>query len=215
MINGNKCVQAKKMKRGKWGNHGARNQERGVIIVIKLLILFYCGSGKNYSEYDLSVMGGCFDERIIAGGDFAGNVFDAGVRGEGILSIDKNSPQNKFVKFILGSDYQLSPKLYGMIEYQFNGEGKREKLNYEFARLQRGEILNLSLNYLVIMFSYKITPLFTVPCTNNANLNEKSGYLSLAGDYSISENFYLHAGSQFTYGPKFSEYWYYPASLYV
>ena len=159
----------------------------------------------NYSEYDLSVMGGYFDERIIAGGDFAGNLFDAGVRGEGILSIDKNSQKNKFVKFILGSDYQFSSKLYGMIEYQFNGEGKREKINYEFIRLQRGEILNLSMNYLVIMFSYQITPLFTVSYTNNANLNDKSGYLSLAGDYSISENFYLHAGSQITYGQKYSE----------
>ena len=37
----------------------------------------------NYSEYDLSLIGGYFDKRIVIGGDFAGNLFEAGVRGEG------------------------------------------------------------------------------------------------------------------------------------
>ena len=130
----------------------------------------------NFDEYDVSVMGGSFDNRIVGGLDFAGNLGQAGVRGEGIISIDKNNSSNKFVKFILGADQQFTPKLYGMIEYQFNGEGKTDKNKYEFARLIKGEILNLNRNYIFSSLSYEVTPLFTVGLSNNTNLNDGSGF---------------------------------------
>ena len=41
----------------------------------------------NAAEFDYSVMGGFFDRRYVGGADFAGNLFDAGVRGEGIYSV--------------------------------------------------------------------------------------------------------------------------------
>ncbi len=77
----------------------------------------------NFDEFDVAVIGGYFDKRIVAGGDFAGNFFDAGIRGEGIISMDKNDISQNFVKFIFGMDNQFTSKLYGLFEYQFNGEG--------------------------------------------------------------------------------------------
>ena len=160
-------------------------------------------------------MGGSFDNRIVGGLDFAGNLGQAGIRGEGIISIDKNNSSNKYVKFILGADQQFTSKLYGMIEYQFNGEGKTDKSKYEFARLIKGEIINLNRNYIFSSLSYELTPLFTVGLSNNTNLNDGSGFIGGTGNYSLTENFYLNFGLQITYGSLDSEYWYYPNSIYL
>lgn len=169
----------------------------------------------NYNEYDISVMGGYFDQRIVGGLDFAGNLGEAGLRGEGIISIDKNNLGNNFVKFILGIDHQLTPKLYGMAEYHFNGEGKKDKSKYEFTRLIKGEIINLSQNYVYTMLSYQLTPLLTISISNNTNINDGSGFTGGICNYSLTENIYLNFGLQAAYGSNNSEYWYYPNSVYL
>ncbi len=169
----------------------------------------------NFDTYDFSLVGGYFDQRIVAGCDFAGNFFEAGVHGEGIISMNKNNISKNFAKFIIGADYQFTPLLYGLVEYHYNGEGKTNKFNYEFDRLLKGEILNLNRNYLAETISYQVTPLFTTSLTNITDLNDGSGYFSLTGNYSVTENFYMNAGTQFTFGDKFSEYWYYPSSFYL
>lgn len=169
----------------------------------------------NFSEYDASVMGGSFDNRYVAGLDFAGNLFDAGVRGEGILSINENDSDDSFVKFILGADYQFNPELYGVIEYHYNGAGKTDKFEYELERLINGEILNLSKNYLYMMANYQITPLLLGTLLNLSNLNDKSGFAGIFATYSWTEDFYFGLGFQLSYGESFTEYWYYPNSIYL
>ena len=169
----------------------------------------------NFSEYDVSLIGGYFDKRIVTGLDFAGNLFDAGVRGEGILSFSKINGDDNFVKFILGTDYQFTPELYAVIEYHFNGEGKSNTLEYELLRLVNGEIINLNKNYLYCAVDYLITPLFKVLLMNNINLNDKSGYAGINGNYSVTEDFYFSCGAQTSYGKELSEFWYYPNSYYL
>ncbi|MGD8779974.1 MAG: hypothetical protein PVH88_13550 [Ignavibacteria bacterium] len=169
----------------------------------------------NIGEYDFSFMGGSFDERIVTGADFAGNLFGAGIRGEGIFSADDDNFDDNFIKYILGIDAQVSRKLYLMLEYQFNGEGKTNKVDYELNRLFSGEIINLSKSYLHFNSSYQYHPLLTITFSSNTNLNDGSGYLSLVGDYSAAENFYINLGSQFFYGSELSEYWYYSTSIYL
>ncbi len=169
----------------------------------------------NIGEYDFSFMGGYFDKRVVLGTDFAGNLFGAGVRGEGIFSADENEFNNNFIKYILGIDAQVSRKLYLMLEYQFNGEGKTNKNDYELDRLFSGQIINLSKNYLHFNSSYQYHPLITLTLSNNTNLNDGSGFISLVGNYSAAEDFYLSLGSQFFYGSELSEYWYYSTSIYL
>lgn len=169
----------------------------------------------NYNTYDISVMGGMFDKRIVAGMDFAGNLFDAGFRGEGIISADKNDFKSNYVKFILGIDNQFTPELYGMLEYHYNGQGTKSRMNYDLTKLVKGEILNLSKNYLYSTISYLVTPLLTASLSDNHNFDDGSGFIGISANYSLSDNTYVNAGAQITYGGKFSEYWYYPKSVYL
>lgn len=169
----------------------------------------------NFAGYDVSVIGGYFDDRIVTGIDFAGNLFEAGVRGEGILSFNKDNSTDNFAKFILGVDYQFTSKLYAVLEYHFNGEGKINTADYELLRLINGEIINLSKNYLYSGINYQLTPLLTIQLSDNVNLNDKSGYLGINGNYSVTEDFYLSGGAQVSYGNKFDEFWYYPKAFYL
>jgi hypothetical protein len=169
----------------------------------------------NFDKYDFALVGGYFDKSIVAGGDFAGNFFDAGIRGEGIISMNKDDPDSNYAKFVFGMDNQFTSKLYALIEYQFNGEGKANKLNYDLSALLNGRIINLSRNYIDASISYQLTSLFTFSVTNNSNLNDGSGYLSFVGTYSLSDNSTAAAGVLTTYGNKFTEYSYYPTSFYL
>lgn len=169
----------------------------------------------NVSEYDLSWMGGIFNERIVLGADFAGNFFDAGVRGEGIFSASKGNLASHFVKFILGIDHQLTPELYAMLEYQYNGEGKTNTREYELIRLARGEILNLSRHYLAAQAMYLFHPLVTGSVMNTLNMNDGSGFTGATISYAMLQDFSISVGGQLFYGDDFDEYRYYPHSMYL
>ena len=169
----------------------------------------------NVKKYDFSLVGGYFDRRIVIGGDFAGNLFKAGARGEGIISANKDDLNSNFAKFILGLDYQFTSKLYGLIEYQFNGEGKSHRSDYELARLVSGEILNLSRNYLFLQSTYQAHPLLNTGLSLNFNLNDGSGFISGLTTYSLTENAYLSFGALLPLGSAFDEYGFYPTSVYL
>ncbi len=169
----------------------------------------------NFDEYDLAAVGGYFDNRFVLGGDFAGNFFDAGIRGEGIISMDKYDPGNNYVRMIFGMDNQFTSKLYAMFEYQYNGQGAPDKNSYDLLALLDGRIINLSRNYLFLSASYQVTALLTVTGAENMNLNDGSGFSNVSGAYSLSDNSTLTLGALISYGNKFSEYWYYPTSIYV
>jgi hypothetical protein len=169
----------------------------------------------NFFEYDFALVGAYFDKRVIIGGDFAGNFFEAGVRGEGIISADRYDLSSNFIKFILGMDYQFTSKLYGLIEYQYNGEGFANKNQYQLLRLLNGEILNLSRNYIFLQSTYQLHPLITTALSLNSNLNDGSGFAAASVSYNALENLYVNLGAQITYGNQFDEYWYYPSSVYL
>jgi len=166
----------------------------------------------NFWETDFSVMGGRFDDKDVLGFDFAGNLGDAGIRGEGIYS--SNATTKGVFKYILGADYQFSASVYALIEYHFNGEGEKEKRRYNFFKLMRGDILNLARNYLALNSVINATPLLILTFTNINNLDDASGFFGFRANYSLTENSYLNFGLQYFYGEKFTEYWYYPDAMY-
>lgn len=169
----------------------------------------------NYATYDLAVIGGYFDRRYVAGFDFAGNLWVAGIRGEGIISMNKNDLSDNYTKLVLGIDNQFTPKLYAMIEYQFNGEGVTDKYSYDLKRLVNGKIINLNRNYLFISSNYLFTPLLTGTISNNLDINDGSGFVSLSLSYSVTANSSLTFGNLITYGKEFTEYSYYQNSAYL
>ncbi|HKI79004.1 MAG TPA: hypothetical protein VKA26_10720 [Ignavibacteriaceae bacterium] len=169
----------------------------------------------NFETYDLSIIGGYFDRRYIAGFDFAGNLWVAGIRGEGIISMDKNDLSKNYSKFVFGIDNQFTSKLYGLVEYQYNGRGITDKYSYDLQGLANGEIINLNKNYLFLSSAYQITPLFAGTISNNINLNDGSGFVSISGDYSMTGNSTFTLGGFFTYGQEYTEYKYYQNSIYI
>ena len=169
----------------------------------------------NYRTMDLSLMGGWFDRRYIVGGDFAGNLWQAGIRGEGILSIPKKGWNGSFVRYILGMDYQFTTRLYVMLEYQYNGEGLTDPLQYEWRRLYRGEILNLNQNYVFAQLMYQLHPLVYLIVSYNANLNDRSYFTLLLLSYSASDNATLSLGFQQFNGHMLDEYGAFPESLFL
>lgn len=169
----------------------------------------------NFKTYDFSIMTGYFDQRIIIGGDFAGNVFKAGFRGEAILSANEKQFSSNFVKYIFGLDYQFNPKFYGLVEYHYNGEGQKDKQDYELERLLAGEILNLNKSYLYLLATYFVHPLISSSFGYNANLIDGSGFVNGIATLSLSENLYANLGLLFPYAGGFDEYWYYSKAIYL
>jgi hypothetical protein len=169
----------------------------------------------NYAEFDMSLIGGYFDKQVMIGGDFAGNLATAGVRGEGVYWFDRKDNGNAYFRCILGMDYQFTATLYGLVEYQYNGQGTTDRNDYDLLRLLRGEILNVAKNYLAASASYQVHPLVMTTLTITMNLDDGSGYFLPSMEYSLSDAVTLSAGTLIASGKEQSEYWYYPSSVYV
>ncbi len=169
----------------------------------------------NILGYDLSIMSGFVDKRLVKGGDFAGDIGGAGIRGEALVSSDIINRTGYYVKWILGTDYQFTDKLYGMIEYYHNGQGSPIKTNYDLAGLYNGSILNLAKDYLDVTGTCQLDPLVSISLSSNSNFNDGSGFLSGTITYSASDNTSLAVGTLYTYGGTLTEYWYYPQAYYL
>lgn len=172
----------------------------------------------NYLEFDVSAMGGWFDRRVVFGGDFAGNLFEAGVRGEAAYYTEgEDMPNSDYLRLVIGADYQFTPEFYGLIEYLYNGEGNTDPDDYagDLPRLFRGDILHLNTKYLYAGGTYLLHPLVSATAGLLQNIGDGSGFVSLAANWSSSDNTAVTAGVMLSYGDDGDEYWYYPLSLYL
>jgi hypothetical protein len=167
----------------------------------------------NMAEFDMAVVGGVFGRRTVVGADFAGNLFDAGIRGEGIWA--KPAGGASFVRFILGADYQFSSDLYALIEYQHNGEGADASERYDLVRLTQGRILNLARNYVTAHGAFLLHPLVTLILSHIQNLDDGSGFAGGMVSWSATPDLSVAAGGQLFFGDELTEYWYYPGAVYL
>ncbi|MEP0822979.1 MAG: hypothetical protein HRF44_09020 [Ignavibacterium sp.] len=166
----------------------------------------------NVGEYDFSVMGGAFDDRPVVGLDWAGNILDAGFRGE--ILVSGGGKRRAFSKFIIGFDNQFTPDLYGLVEYHYNGAGSAKKSGYDPGALIQGDILNLGRQFLALQASFLIHPLVSATAGYTVSLTDGSGYTGGVLTYAVTEDLSLAVGGQMFHGGEFDEYWYYPSSLY-
>lgn len=171
----------------------------------------------NVGEFDLSAMGGYFDKRVEIGGDFAGNLFEAGVRGEILLSMNKDDLENNYPIYILGADYQFTSKLYALVEYKHSGLGTDDKSKYiaYLDRLARGEIQNIGIDYFATQANYQVHPLVTATGMNIVNLNDRSGFFGGTAKWNALENLNIALAAMIVYGKKGSEYAFYGNSIYL
>ncbi len=168
----------------------------------------------NWQTYDFSLIAGRFDRRSVLGGDFAGNIFLAGFRGEAIYAYD-NDRDERFFKGILGLDYQFTSKLYALLEYQHNGQGSRQPRDYDIPALLEGEVINLGKNYLIGQAVYQIHPLISGSVGYSQNLDDESGFVNLSLQYAMKDYLDFNLGGQMFNGQAFSEYGFYPNAIYL
>ncbi|NOZ56234.1 MAG: hypothetical protein GXO73_05495 [Calditrichaeota bacterium] len=171
----------------------------------------------NWRGVDYSLVAGRIAGRVVAGGDFAGSLGGAGVRGEVAFAQNEDVSSDHFWKAIFGMDYQFTPLLYGLFEYHYNGQGARDEGGYWllFPQLLRGEILNLARNYLFVQGIYQIHPLVLVGVAHNRNLDDHSGFWLATATLSTSDNSSVTLGAQVFYGRRLTEYWYFPSAVYL
>ena len=169
----------------------------------------------NYREFDINGVAGYFDQRVIMGGDVAGNLFEAGIRSEVIISMQKDDLSKNYAKAILGADYQWTEKLYTLLEYHYNGQGENDPARYNLSGLLAGEMLNVGVHYLAFSASYLVHPLATAAVTCMANLDDNSTFVAWSLSYLPTDETSLTLGGQLFSGDQLDEYWYYPGSCYL
>ncbi|MFQ5605947.1 MAG: hypothetical protein ACE5HS_21970 [bacterium] len=155
-------------------------------------------------EYDFSIMAGDFQSDKVLGGDFAGYLGGAGLRGEFTFTWKKAG--DNFFRAILNADYNFSHDIYVFAELYFNGQGRTNKKNYEVADLFSGQTFNLARHYLALSGNKNLTPLLALSFYSIMNLNDRSCLLGPALTYSLATNLEVTASAYFFMGANDSEY---------
>ena len=169
----------------------------------------------NAAEQDLSLIVGRFDGCAIVGADLAGNLFDAGVRGEILYTFDERLHGMETIQTIAGIDYQFTADLYLALEYHFNGRGSAQPSGYNLTLLSSGRILNLGRNYLAAITTVQLHPLLLVTGGGTVSLTDGSTFYNLAATWSLHDEAALSCGAMLFAGDAGDEYWYYPRVLFL
>ncbi len=162
--------------------------------------------GKAYwLNTDLSGLLMGFRENLLLGVNFARSVSEAGawleaayVFANKLKQSGWSDPENYF-RLSLGMDYNLSSKIYGFLEYHYNGAGERDPAKY-LSLLQQvayrdGATYLLGKHYLTPGAIVQISPLWTLTTQGLFNLNDWSVYVGGDLEYNVAENVYLQIGA--------------------
>ncbi|MDX1741774.1 MAG: hypothetical protein R3178_10785, partial [Rhodothermales bacterium] len=156
----------------------------------------------HWGEYDISAMGGYFREDWVVGGDFAGYVGDAGLRGEAALTIPEEG--DAYIRFTLTVDRSFQGDVYAFAEFYLNGQGTTDKSDYDFGRLLTGRVFNVARDYLALSATKAITPLFAGGIYGLVNIDDQSALIGPSFSYSLRQDLeigaavYLFAGKNDT-----------------
>ncbi len=159
------------------------------------------GSSK-VGEYDVSVMTGYFRDDWVVGGDFAGYLGDAGLRGEAAYTVA--SDRADYIRFTLTADRSFEGDYYGFVEYYHNGQGTTDKSRYNFREVLEGRSFNVARDYLAFSVMKSVTPLLAASLYTLANLDDRSALVGPSVTYSLGDNaeaggaIYFFAGKEDT-----------------
>jgi hypothetical protein len=152
---------------------------------------------------DVSLVAAAFRGNTMIGGDWARSIGGAGfwleaawahtsVYGEDSLDGDD------YLRLSTGLDYQLTPLLYGFVEYHYNGPGYTDADDYvsatERPAYREGGVYLLGEHYLIPGAVYQLTPLITLSGETLLNVTDPSAYIVANAEYNIAENIYLSGG---------------------
>ncbi len=173
---------------------------------------FFVRTKVNEWNTDISLILLGFRENLLLGFDVARSIGGAGfwcetayVLADQLKRDSKQSTEN-YLRFSTGLDYSLTSKMYGFVEYHFNGAGESKPENYyrDFFKIgyRQGSVYLLGKHYLTPGMTYQLSGLVTFTGETLINIMDPSLYLALSLNYNIAENIYIAGGAFVGAGKK-------------
>lgn len=108
------------------------------------------------------------------------------------------SGDQDYTRSSVGLDYAFTERVFGMVEYHYNGAGSKDPADYlqllNDTAYTDGGVFLLGQNYLIPSISWQASTLLSLSMQSLVNLDDSSIFFSLNGDYSLSDNLYLGMG---------------------
>ncbi len=139
--------------------------------------------------YEVGVIGGSVAHDEVIGYDIEGNIKDAAIHSELLFHNAEN--EKSYTQAVVNLDYNFSNGIYALIEYYFNGQGKRREEDYRRDRLILGEIQELGRHYMGLELGYDITPLMRIENKVFMNLEDASVYDRVEWRYELRSDLIL------------------------
>ncbi len=159
---------------------------------------------RDIEGYEFGVLGGRYWRDHIVGADLEGNLGDAVLRGEGIFQ--ESDESRNFFKYTVNMDYNFPYNILGLVEYHFNGEGKRKRKDYQFQRFLIGDIRQMARNYGAVFIQHDFNALWKAGNRVIMNMDDSSFFIRPELQYEAVTNLYLMASAQLMLGNKGDEY---------
>lgn len=158
-----------------------------------------------FHDYDIFLMGAEVKKDKIIGCGFDGYIKEAGFRGE--LTLTYKDDHDKFLRSALGLDYSFSPKLYGLIEYFYNGDAKIINAgsflgSYEFSR----RALSITKHILGAGLEYEFSGITKLNNYVFCDFEGESIFYNPEFKWNVQTNTDLSVGAQVFEGDDESEY---------
>lgn len=158
----------------------------------------------NAGGVDMSLLAGRLLGLDIAGMDLAGQIGDAGIRGEAARLRPRGSPA--FNRLMIGADYAFANALTLSAELYYNGSGSRDRAGYDRAGLRSGRVANLATRYTGLYAACEITPLLKWVSYAVRNVDDRSHAIDSRLVWSVGPATDLTIGVQQFNGAEGSEF---------
>lgn len=147
---------------------------------------------------DITLMTMVFKENILLGLDLVRSIGGAGTWLEAAHTFSDAAndyrPEEDYFRLSIGADYSFTSRLYGFIEYHFNGAGTGNSADYFSAASEtaftEGAVYLLARHYISPGVSFEITPLLSFGSQLLFNIEDGSALLSPSLEWSVSQNVY-------------------------
>lgn len=153
-------------------------------------------------DWDLSFMGGRFEEDEVIGGDFSTTLFEGGLRGE-MTYTSVSGDSNDFLRFVLSYDYTFENSLYFLFEYFYNGGNLPA---FDLTTFLQDGIATVQKNFMGLNLGYDITPLIRAETHFIWDVDGKSTFIWPKLIWSVTQNLDATLSGQIYHGNEDSEF---------